>query len=247
MENLGGLLFLIIMGAAALIGKIMQARKEQQGTSDEEPVDLPEIARRMLEGAGGVRRAKPRSVLPDDTEDGWTPVMPPAPAPEPQKYVPATPRLAPRPIMPPMQRQQAPPQQARETSMREMPRQAMRPQEPQRVQPPPQRQRQRPVATPRQAPSDYSDEERPRVRPDQVKRAASPQMQKSIGTSILGTSRITKPPTPVTLEQVMQKKLGIPPAKKPVVLPHHPLLHELDDIRKGIIFSEILGPPVSMR
>jgi hypothetical protein len=247
MENLGGLLFLIIAGAAALIGKIMQARKEQQGTPDEEPLDLPEMARRMLEGAGGVRRAKPRQPSPDGQEGEWTPVMPPAPAPEPQKYQPATPRLAPRPIVPPMQRPQAPPPQARETYMREVPRQTQRPQEPQRPQPPPQQLRQRPVAAPRQAHSDYSSEEGSRLRPDQVKRAAPPKTQRSIGTSLLSTSTIAKAPKPVTLEQVMQKKLGIPPAKKSVVQPHHPLLHDLDDVRKGIVFREILGPPVSMR
>lgn len=116
------------------------------------------------------------------------------------------------------------------------------------VRPAPVRTLERPQAVPRMAePARVEKETGPRMRPGDVK-IPTGQLTKRADAfrKKLTTTRWFIPPSTTFVSKKPKPKLPVKKEMKPAA-PVSRRLRDLSDVRRGIILSEILGPPVSMR
>ena len=226
MENLLGPLIFIAIIVISLLGKLKKKADEESPLPPGETPDLndlPEMLRRMFTGDTTVRKARPAAPK-EDEDTGWQPVQP-VTIPRPQQRD--------MPYRPPVARPAAP----RESAAPAPPRQ----QRPIVVEPPVARPAARPVAAPA-----AQEEEGPRRRPAlAAPRQSTPPRTRSAAFAVSLPLRTLRQPA-AQMPAEPAKKTGQPvPSKRPS--PAHALLRDIDDVRRGIILREILGPPVSMR
>jgi hypothetical protein len=101
---------------------------------------------------------------------------------------------------------------------------------------------QRPVAKPVVSPA--AGEEGPRRRPAEV--APQPRMLLRVPKPVVAPAPKVQAPRPAARQPVAAKKeRAAAPARKPES--YYQLLGNLDDVRRGIILSELLGRPLSLR
>ena len=101
---------------------------------------------------------------------------------------------------------------------------------------------QRPVAKPVVSPA--ADEEGPRRRPAEV--APRPRMLLRVPKPVAAPAPRVQAPRPAARRPVAAKKeRAAAPARKPES--QYELLGNLDDVQRGIILSELLGGPLSLR
>lgn len=228
MENLLPLLVFAVIAVISILGKLKKKTDEESSLPPEETPDLndlPDILRRMLTGDTTVRKARPAAPK-EDEDEGWQPVKP-VTIPRPQQRD--------MPYQPPAARPAAPRESA-------APKPASRPQRPIVVEPPVPRSAARPVA----APAAQDEQEGPRRRPGlATPRQSTPPRTRSAAFKVSLPLRTLRQPAAQKPAETA-KKTGQPaPSKRPS--PAHALLRDIDDVRRGIILREILGPPISMR
>jgi len=226
MDNLIGPLIFIAIVVISILGKLKKKADEESPLPPGETPDLndlPEMLRRMLTGDTTVRKARP-AVPKEDDDTGWQPV-PPVTIPRPQQRD--------MPYQPPVARPAAPRESAAPPPSR--------PQRPIVVEPPVARPVARPVATPA-----AQEEQAPRRRPaPAAPRQSTPPRTRSAAFKVSLPLRSLRQPAAQKPAEAA-KKAGQPvPSKRPS--PAHALLRDIDDVRRGIILREILGPPISMR
>ncbi len=226
MENLIGPLIFIAIVVISILGKLKKKTDEESPMPPGETPelnDLPEMLRRMLTGDTTVRKARPAA--PEEGDDtGWQPVKP-VTIPRPQQRD--------MPYQPPVARPAAP----RESAAPAPPRQ----QRPIVVEAPVARPAARPVAAPA-----AEEEEGPRRRPaPTAPRQSTPPRTRSATLAVSLPLRTLRQPAAQKPPEAA-KKTGQPvPSKR--TSSAHALLRNIDDVRRGIILREILGPPISMR
>jgi len=227
MENLIIPLIFIVIAAISVLGKLKKKADEESPLPPGETPDLndlPEMLRRMFTGDTTVRKARPAVPKEEDDDTGWQPVKPVTiPRPQ-QRDMPYRPPVA-RPAAPRQSAAPAPPRQQR----------------PIVVDAPVARPAARPVATPA-----ADEEEGPRHRPaPAAPRQSAPSRTRSAAFAVsLPLRTLRQPAAQMPAEPARETGQRVP-SKRPA--PAHALLRDIDDVRRGIILREILGPPISMR
>jgi hypothetical protein len=102
---------------------------------------------------------------------------------------------------------------------------------------------QRPVAKP--APTAMMDDEGPRRRPAGMAPPLRPLLRER--KPLAAPAPKVRAPQPAATPQSVAAKQERAAATARKALPHYEFLRNLDDVRRGIILSELLGPPLSLR
>jgi hypothetical protein len=229
MENLLGLIVFVVIALISLVGKVRKKADEElpPPTGTPELEDLPETLRRLFMGEAPVPKARPAA--PKQAVE----VEPVIIVPPPRQRTPYQPPVA-RPAEP---RQPTPPV-AYPTASR-----VSTPSSP------------RPVARPT-PPTVAKQPARPVASPATREEAPSPRFGQLVQQPRTLLRTPGPPSKPAARAQAAQPSAPRPPSPGHRVTERegihkteiaHTLLHNLDDARRGIILSELLGPPLSLR
>lgn len=230
MEGLAPLIIFAVLAIAGVLRKVYEQRREAEEARDRATrrkirrEDLPEATRRLLYGEG-TKTAEPRGATP-----------PPVPQGRPRQAVPAIPvsreQAQPRPGPQPQVRPTAQP-------ARPVPRPA-----PQRPAQPVQRAQQpRPLPQPHQRP-----QRRPRPQPQRPPQPQAPppaEAEEPARPARQARRRPARRPGPAR-PRTAQRPRSARRVKRarPAT---HALFSGLDDVRRGIVAAEVLGPPKALR
>jgi len=239
MDDLISLIVFIVFAIIGILGKMRQKSSEdmpetQEPWRDALPRDLPEKTREILFGRGKVQQAKPAQSQEGPRAGGEyeQPVRPVRPAGVPPVATPRQVRADAEPVRP----RTHPPARPQP---RPAPGRPARPPQPPRAVPPAQGAR----PQPRPAARRTEDESGPRMRPQDMQQFSAERMRQQAMARLAGGA--PKPPAPPGARAPQP-----PAAAQRQPEPAHgvtALIRNLDEVRRGVILSELLGPPLSMR
>ena len=228
MNDTLGLIIFLVIAVISILGKLKRKPEDEpQQPPSETPDfnDIPDILRRMFTGEAGVPKARPARPREVDDDEGWQPVPPvilQAPRRRESSYQPPVAQPAVRPVP--------------ETEGPVRPRPPIVVKEP--VPAPMTRQAPRPI--PRPAPQAVPPQPAPRpAAPPQP--AVSPVLTRA---QTLSVKSLRAPNAPKCKAPEDSPAQGRGRQQRHAACG---LVSNLDDVRRGIILSEVLGPPVSMR
>lgn len=229
----------IIFAAIAIGSWVLKAREQRQeaerrkqraGQADSQEVELPQATRRMLYGDEAVPTARPKQdhdAGEAGDEEGWRPVAPPPrPQPRPQPVRREEPRR--QPVQ--QQRPQQTPPAAPRRSLQDLWQEAQRriEQELQQQQPP--------VTPPPRPPAIIKQVRAPETHLQRYTREEEQSLERRRNEERLRRKREAALAAQWEIERAARRKAS---------LIH--MLTNLEDVRRGVVMQEVLGPPKALR